>query len=220
MKIAVVALAFACLTSAGALSQQSASLAAMHMDQPMPGMHEMPNAQPLPGMSIYNLTRHWTTQDGTTEQFSALRGRPVVAAMVYTHCRDICPLTAERMKEVERSLAPAGRDSVQFVLFSLDWVRDTPDQLKHFASQHGLVSQRWTLFHGSENAVRELAAVLGVSFYRGANGDFQHSIAIFAIGPDGVVRFEQTDLGRPTTALATAVRKLLKKEEQVPVRRQ
>ena len=211
MKFCALAFVFVCLFSSGAFSQQSVSESAMRMDRSMPGMRDMPNAHPLPGMSIYHLHGRWMTQDGVVAPLSSLQGNPLVAAMVFTHCRDVCPLIAERMQEVERKLPPAEHDSVRFVLFSLDWARDTPDQLRRFASQHGLDMRHWTLFHGNENAVRELAAALGVSFYRGANGDFQHSIAIFAVDAEGVVNFQQADLGKPITPLADAVRKLLKK---------
>lgn len=172
MKIRALAFALVSLFCFGALSHESGSDSTIRMDQTMPGMRTMPNAHPLPGMSIYNLNGQWTTEDGVTEPLSTLRGRPVVASMVYTHCRDVCPLIAERMLEVERNLPAAERDSVRFVLFSLDWTRDTPDQLRRFASQHGLDARRWTLFRGNENAVRELAAALGVSFYRGGKWRF------------------------------------------------
>lgn len=215
MKILALAFCFLSLFLPGDLSQASP-----HMDQAMPGMRSMRQAPPLPGMSIYNLQGRWTTQDGVTEPLSALRGRPMVAAMVYSHCRDICPLTVERMQEVERKLPADERDSVLFVLFSLDWSRDTPDQLRRFASQHQLDRQRWTLFHGNQNAVRELAGALGVSFYRGTDGDLQHSIAIFAIDAEGVVKREQDDLQQPAAAIAAAIRKLLKEAGQKSVRAQ
>jgi protein SCO1/2 len=177
--------------------------------QSMPGMHEMPKAHAVSGMSIYNLNGRWMTQDGVAEPLSSLHGKLVVAAMIFTHCRDVCPLIAERMQEVERKLPARKRESVRFVLFSLDWTRDTPEQLRRFASQHGLDRNNWTLFHGNESAVRALAAALGVSFYRAANGDYQHSIAIFVLDREGVMRSEQGDLEKPQLHLLAALTSLL-----------
>jgi len=186
---------------AGALSLAFASVAhssdaGAKMDESMPGMRAMPAAHAIPGMSLYNLHGRRTTQDGSDVPLYVLHGKPVVAAMVYTHCRDVCPLIAECMQAVERRLPTSERDSVQFVLFSLDWTRDTPQQLRQFAQQHRLDPRHWTLFHGNEAAVRELAAALGVNFYRSANGDYQHAIAIYIFDSAGVVRSEQDDLQR------------------------
>jgi protein SCO1/2 len=64
------------------------------------------------------------------------------------------------------------------------------------------------MFGGNESAVRELSAALGVSFYRAANGDYQHSLAIFILDSDGVVRSQQDDLQR-VPQLALAALKLL-----------
>jgi protein SCO1/2 len=177
----------------------------------MQGMQSMPAPQPIPGMSVYNLTSKWTTQDGISTDLASLRGNVVVAAMVYTHCRDVCPLTTERMQEIERTLPKSSAANARFALFSMDWMRDTPEQLRQFASQHHLDMQRWTLFHGDEAAVREMAAALGVSFHRQANGDFQHSIAIFLLDKDGVVAAEEPDLSKPATALSAKAAQLLAK---------
>jgi len=147
------------------------------MTMSMPSMKTMPTPAPMPGMSIYNLSSQWTTQDGAATALASLRGNLVVAAMVYTHCKDVCPLTTERMQQIERALPKSSEGRVRFVLFSMDWMRDLPDRLRVFAAEHHIDRQHWTLFHGDEAAVRELAAAFGISFQRESNGDFQHWIA-------------------------------------------
>jgi protein SCO1/2 len=181
------------------------------MPMTMPGMTTMPAARPMPSMSIYNITSPWTVQSGTRVQLSTLRGQIVVAAMVYTHCKDVCPLTAERMKEIEHALPKQIQGKVRYVLFSMDWARDTPEQLKLFASQHRLDLAHWTLFHGDEGAVRELAAALGVSLYRQPSGDFQHSIAIFLLDRDGVVIAQDDDLQGPSQPMIVKITDALRK---------
>ena len=49
---------------------------------------------------------------------------------------------------------------------------DTPERLKAYAEDHGLDPAHWTLYHGDEKAVRELAAALGVRYRRDASGGF------------------------------------------------
>lgn len=174
-------------------------------------MKGMEMGQPLPGQSIYNLSSEWTNQNNAAIKLVALRGRLVVAAMVYTHCKDVCPVITEKMLEIGDKLHRQSLDQVQFVLFSLDWVRDTPTQLMTFAVQHHLDFKHWTLLHGEENAVRELAAVLGISFHRDEQGDFQHSIAIFLLDANGLVAAQETDLQAPPTSMVRSIRQVLAK---------
>jgi protein SCO1/2 len=190
-----------------ALLAVAAPAATMNMD--MPGM-SVPLKPAMPGMSVYNLSTRWTNQAGKPVDIASLRGAPLVMAMVYTNCKDVCPLTAERMQEIEAALPAKAKGSVRFALFSMDWVRDTPQQLTKFATEHHIDLAHWTLFHGDESAVRKLAAVLGVSLYRDAGGDFQHSIAIFLLDADGVIQASDTDLQKPPTAIAAKIRTLLK----------
>ena len=175
----------------------------------MPGMSSLPLRKTVPGMSVYNVSSPWTTQAGRSIVLSSLRGGPVVVAMVYTHCPDVCPLITERMQVIEQALPPRARNAVRFVLVSLDWARDSPSQLAKFAAQHRLDMKRWTLLHGDEMAVRELANVLGVDFYRNDNGDFQHSIAIFLLDGEGIVRAQQTDMLAPPAAMTARILRLL-----------
>jgi protein SCO1/2 len=161
-------------------------------------------------MSVYNVSSPWTTQAGQSIALSSLRGEPVVAAMVYTHCPDVCPLITERMQMIEQALPPHTRDAVRFVLISLDWARDTPSQLAKFAAQHRLDMKHWTLLHGDEMAVRELANVLGVDFYRNDSGDFQHSIVIFLLDRNGVVKAQQTDMLAPPATMTAHILALLR----------
>lgn len=174
-------------------------------------MQGMAMGQTLPGQSVYNLSSEWTNQSNAPVKLTALRGRPVVAAMVYTHCKDVCPVVTEKMLEIGDKLPRQSLDQVQFVLFSMDWVRDTPTQLTTFATLHHLDLKHWTLLHGDESAVRELAAVLGVSFNRDAHGDFQHSIAIFLFDSNGLIAAQETDLKAPPTRMVHSIRQVLAK---------
>ena len=198
-----------------ALCAAGASAAPDGMTMKMPGMSMPGMSTPLkpamPGMSVYNLPSHWINQAGKQVDLPSLRGTPLVMAMVYTSCKDVCPLTAERMQEIEVALPAKARGSIRFALFSMDWMRDTPQQLARFAAEHHLDLARWTLFHGDEPAVRKLAAVLGVSLYRDPSGDFQHSIAIFLLDADGVIQGDDTDLQKQQTALIAKIKTLLAK---------
>ena len=137
----------------------------------------------MSGLSIYNLTGKWTTQNETAISLAALRGQPVVAAMAYTSCKDICPAIVADMVWIEGK-SPA---AVKFVFFSLDSAVDSPARLRDYAQARGLDMERWTLCRGDVNAVRELAAAIGVRYKRDAGGNFDHSSIITVLNGEGEI---------------------------------
>lgn len=72
------------------------------------------------------------TQDGKTLSFydDVIKDKIVVISFLYTTCRDVCPLTAARLAQVQDRLGDKlGRD-VFFVSVSIDPETDTPALLK------------------------------------------------------------------------------------------
>ena len=156
------------------------------------------------GESVYNLDNKWVTQEGSTIKLSHLRGRPVVLAMIYTSCKDVCPLIVSDMKRIEKALLSRPEIKVQFVLVSIDPARDTPQNLKQFSAAHNLDLKKWTLLSSKEKEVLELSVVLGVNFAKIKNGDFEHSNLITVLDPDGIIKHRQVGLGQdPTESLKT-----------------
>ena len=149
---------------------------------------------PLKGESIYQVHSQWTTQDTKDVRLVTLRGHPVILAMVYTSCQAACPLIVADLKRIESNLSDKERAEVRFALFSLDTTKDTPSQLRLYAKAHSLDLTTWTLFHGSQRAVRELAAVLGIRYKQITNGDFDHSNVITVLDRDGVIQHQQVGL--------------------------
>src|SRR6478672_1957347 len=115
---------------------------------------------PAGGFSVYDLRATWHDQRGAPRTLASLRGRPQAIALVYTHCQATCPLIVGQLKRLEAAT------TLGLVLVSLDPERDTADRLAAFAAEHELDAARWTLLRGSDDDVRELAAVLGVRYRR------------------------------------------------------
>jgi protein SCO1/2 len=156
-------------------------------------MMEMQAAQPLSGASLYNLASHWTDQDGKTVDLKSLRGKKVVAAMAYTSCKDICPLITANMVAIENAAKARNIQNIHFAFFSLDPAVDTPARLKAYAAEHGLDPAEWSLYHGDDKAVRDLAASLGVRYRRDDKGGIDHSAAISLLDDKGEIVFQKLD---------------------------
>jgi protein SCO1/2 len=64
---------------------------------------------------------------------SSLRGKIVVLYFGYTACPDVCPTTLANLRQALTDLGPQA-DQVQVVLVSVDWKRDTPENLASYLS--------------------------------------------------------------------------------------
>jgi len=81
-----------------------------------------------------------TDQNGAGVTLAGLRGKPVALAFMYTHCPDVCPLTAQKLHAAAGQLgAKAGE--VAWVGISVDPANDTPDAAKQFAQAHGMAGR-------------------------------------------------------------------------------
>lgn len=157
--------------------------------------------------SLFQLGSLWTTARGEEVPLSALGGRVQVLAMVYTHCEHACPRIVSDMRSVRREIGDTG-GRVGFALVSLDPERDDAKQLAEFAEQTGL-GEDWLLLRAEDDAVRELAAALGVRYRRVGERDFVHSNLISVLDPEGVVVHRQVGLGVDPERTVAAIRKLL-----------
>ena len=155
-------------------------------------------AGPLTDKSLYQLDSTWTNDNGLPVKLSALSGRPQLVCMFFAHCQYACPLLVHQMKQIEAALPENVRTNVGFVLVSFDTERDTPEALHQYRLQHELASGRWTLLHGSNDDVLELAALLGVKFKKDAQGQFMHSNVLTLLNSQGEIAFQETGLNPST----------------------
>lgn len=137
-----------------------------------------------PEGSVYDLASSWTDQQGRAVQLADLKGRPRVVAMFFSQCTFACPRITADLKRLEAGLSESQRARVGFVLVSFDVRRDDPAALRDFAQRMDLPGERWTLLHGGEDEVRELAAVLGVR-YRPEGDGFAHANIITLLDAEG-----------------------------------
>ena len=141
--------------------------------------------------AVYDLGSTWRDQQGTTRLIGSLAGRPVVMAMIYTHCSATCPLIIGEMKRIEH----ASGSSVGLVLVSLDPDRDTAGRLAEYASTEGLTPGRWTLLSGNDDDTRALAAALGVRYRRVSAEELAHSNTLTLLDATGTIVHQEMGLG-------------------------
>ena len=154
--------------------------------------------------SLYQLEAAFTDDGGRPVTLGELRGRPVVLSMFFASCNYACPLTVTNMQAIREQLPAAVRERAAFVLISFDVARDLPAVLGQYRTQRGL-DAGWTLLHGDDNAVRELAALLGVKYKQEASGMFSHSNIVTVLNPEGEIAYQRIGLNGGIDETAAAI---------------
>lgn len=170
---------------------------------------EMPVAA-FTARSLYQLDAKWTDDAGQPLQLASFRGRLVVMAMFFASCEYACPIIVSEMKRLRDTLPAAVREQTQFVLVTFDAARDTPAALKAYRERMAL-DGAWTLLHGADADVQELAMLLGVKYRQDASGQFSHSNLITMLNPEGEIAHQRAGLQGDVSAAARAVAATLQK---------
>jgi protein SCO1/2 len=132
----------------------------------------------------------FTLVDGITGRptaLSSLQGKIVVLAFLYTHCPDVCPLTAEQFRQARQKLTDSERDRTVFVAVSVDPVQDTPQAVQAFAKDHGL-SAGFLYLIGSQAQLRPVWSAYGIRIETDTTTAVGHSDAIYLLDRKGQAR--------------------------------
>ena len=157
--------------------------------------------------SLYLLDSTWTSDVERQIKLGALRGRPQIVALFFTHCEYACPILVGELKAIEGRLPPEVLGKVDFLLVSIDSKRDTPAELAAFREKRQLARERWTLLRGGADDVRELAALLGVNYAEDSRGQFAHTNVITLLNAEGEIAFQHAGLKQDPALLVAAIAK-------------
>ena len=165
------------------------------------------NASPLPTDSLFQTSYRGVNASGNEFQLKDLRGKPALVTMVYTKCQYTCPMIVTKLKTIEKAIA--GNPDLTIVLVSFDQKNDTPQTLKNFMREEGLDERRWIVLAGKNSgSIRELAALLDISYKVEKNGDYSHSNVIALLDKDGVKILSLNGIAADHAPLVKAARDL------------
>ena len=162
--------------------------------------------------SLYQTESHWTTQDHEVIRLKKFQGKIVITTMIFTTCTYACPQIIADLKAIESALTPMARDSVTFVLITMDVERDTPEVLGAFAKTMMIDKHNWVFLHGSADDTREFAALVGINYKKMSDGSYSHSNIITVLNAKGEIAYQQTGLNADHKPTAAKVQGLLEQE--------
>ncbi len=122
-------------------------------------------------------------QQGRRVELYGLKGRVVLLTFLYTHCVDVCPLTAARLNAALRLLGPA-RTQVRVLAVSVDPKGDTPASVHAFIRRHALLPQ-FRYLTGTRHALAPLWRAYGVASTAAAGNHVDHTLYTLLLDRSG-----------------------------------
>ncbi len=132
----------------------------------------------------------FTDQNGQAFGTADLKGKVWVSNFFFSSCTTVCPLETANMAMLQGKMKDAGVP-VEFVSFSVDPERDTPETLRAYAEKYHADLTNWHFLSGY--AFEEIQAfsekVFKSALSRPApdTDQFLHGTAFYLINRDGVI---------------------------------
>lgn len=151
------------------------------------------------------------TQDGRKIKFYSdmLKDRVVVMNVMYTSCKDGCPLITRQLVEVRNDLGDLFGKKVFFVSITSDPVRDTPRAIKRYAQEQNADVKGWTFLTGSKNDVDGILKRLGAL----SENVEEHATVLYIVDADNK-RMRRMLPNLPPKAIAEAARIIASAEKR------
>jgi len=147
-------------------------------------------------------------QFGHSISLAQFKGKPVVLTFLYTHCPDVCPLTAEKIHTTMQSLGSNAQQHIAVLAVSMDPKGDTAAAAQNFAKVHRLGDYFYYLI-GTHNELAPVWASYSVDAQAAtSSGVVNHSSAIYVIDKQGNER-ALLDNGFSPSQLASDLKTLL-----------
>jgi protein SCO1/2 len=123
-------------------------------------------------------------QFGNPISLAQFKGKPVVLTFLYTHCPDVCPLTAEKLHATMLNL---GKDAqrVAVLAVSMDPKGDTAAAAQNFSKVHKMIDY-WHYLIGTHDQLAPVWASYSVDAQAAtSSGSVSHSSAVYVIDKQG-----------------------------------
>lgn len=151
----------------------------------------------------------FTNQNGETITSLSTKGTVHTMNFFFTTCPSICP--PMRTKQLEIFETFLNRPNFKQYSISIDFQKDTTEQLKRYSNTHSINSNYWELLRApSEAHLESIAEKLKTNFKPNEDGtDFYHSSYVALIDKDQYIRGFYNILLEADVALLKADIKIL-----------
>jgi protein SCO1 len=145
-----------------------------------------------------------TDQYGHQLSLAALMGKPVLFDFIYTSCPGPCQLLTQHMKLIADKLGPVLGSKVSFVSVTVDPEHDRPNRLFDYARVFDANRKGWYFLTGSSAQIDQLMSEFRLARKRESDGEIDHVLGYFLVGPDGHPILEYSQRVEPLIAARDA----------------
>jgi protein SCO1 len=147
-----------------------------------------------------------TDQFGKQVELSQYKGKPVILTFLYTHCPDVCPLTAEKLHSTMQMLN-GDAQKVGIVAVTIDPARDNQAAALSFSKSHNM-QDYWHYLVGTRDQLSPIWSDYHI-FVQQQQQAVNHSMGLYLIDKQGKQQvYMDTDF--TPTQLADNLKILLK----------
>jgi protein SCO1/2 len=168
----------------------------------------IPQDEPLPELSIFNLPTDWINHKGDSVKLGDFQGKLTVMTMIYTSCKAACPRLTADMSQISKSIPVDLLPFTQFVFVSIDPLVDTPENMSTHLASYQLTQDYWHFLRGTVQSTREFSMILGVKYKQITPIDFSHSNIISLFDESGILVHQQVGLGVDNQEIIDRIKEL------------
>lgn len=175
------------------------------------------NSENVNGEVVYSTINDFTLfdQDSNVVTLNTLKDKIHIAGFIFLSCPTVCPKMSVEMKKVYNEVAHL--EDVVLLSYTIDPERDNVAQLKNYASNLGVATNRWHFLTGNKDSIMNLAIN---SYYATAYpdstapGGFTHSGGLLLVDRQNHIRgvYDGTNMNE-TKRLINDVNTLVKEKE-------
>ena len=149
-----------------------------------------------------------TDQYGKPVSLAQFHGKPVVVTFLYTHCPDVCPLTAENLHTTLQKMGSDAKN-VAIIAVSTDPKRDTTAEALKFSTEHNM-QDYWHFLTGTQKELSPIWSSYSI-YAQQMQQKVNHSTALYVIDKQGKERVYMGDNFKPAQ-MAANLQQLLKEK--------
>lgn len=124
---------------------------------------------------------------GRPFDIATLQGKPLFVSLIYTSCHHVCPLITQNLaRTVEIAREALGDDAFSVITVGFDWAVDSPDRMRMYAAERGIVDRNWHFLSGNADSIDALSRNVGFQFFASAKG-FDHLSQVTIVDSDGTI---------------------------------